>query len=541
MDLMINILYVFYSFSHFSQFHEIITKFKVGVVVMEAIAYEEKRREKMLKKKENKNENKKVGGMITKQENLLYVCFRILLNLAENIDIESKMKKRGLIPNLVNALDSENPELLCVLVTFLRKLSIFQENRREMLDAGLMFKFEDIFQYDNIILLNESMRLIVNVTFDPQLRKDVIPLVPKFIELLRFPDHFEYCVKLLYQLSQDEEFSKLRISSDTLPFILLEFVAEYPGTRVSKELIALAINVTLQEQLAVKMCLHNNGLTRLLERLVRTRDPFLAKMIRNISQHTQLAIQFKPFVNDILGICSKAENDELVVELLGMLGNMSNSNVISFSQLFKQFDLVAFLFNFLKKGVKTRSSLVNSLTNVEGDKDDDILLESIILLGNAISDDESAALVANSPMIITLCNIFIEKQEDDEIVLQTMYTFYKMLLFGPTREGLMSQHHIIKVIIELYQDENEQIASTSDMMLDIICECDGQWTDIIKRKKYFLYNEKWLTEIANLPIPRDISQVDEGVPVQEESSQYDMANVIDMSEVSEDMEIGTFA
>ncbi|KAG2373968.1 hypothetical protein C9374_011633 [Naegleria lovaniensis] len=541
MDLMINILYVFYSFSHFSQFHEIITKFKVGLVVMDAIAYEEKRREKLIQKKEKKmEEQRKVGETITKQENLLYVCFRILLNLAENIEIESKMKKRGLIPHLVNALDAENPELLCVLVTFLRKLSVFQENRTEMLEANLLQKVSYLFQFENAILLNETIRLLINMTFDSNSRKAVLAVTPKLVELLRFPDHFDFCIKLLYQFSQEEEFSSYNCATEALPFIILEFVVEYPGTRVGKELIALAINLSCIESIATKMCLHNKGLSRLMDRLVRTRDQHLAKMVRNISQHPQLGPQFKPYVNDILGMCSIAETDDLLVELLGILGNMSNSKSFSFAQSFRQYDIVTFLFNLLKKGTKTRTTIVNALTNVQGDKDDDILLEAIILLGNAISDEETAVLIAKSPIILTLCNIFIEKQEDDEIVLQTMYAFYKMLLFNATREGLMSQHHIIKVIIELYQDDNEKIASTSETMLDIISECDEQWTDIIKRKRYFLYNHKWLEEVANLPLPQEIGHVDEGVPIQESDEHEDeMAHMVDMSEISEDLEVGT--
>ena len=33
--------------------------------------------------------------MLRKQEKLLYVCFHVLLNLAEDVEIERKMAKRG--------------------------------------------------------------------------------------------------------------------------------------------------------------------------------------------------------------------------------------------------------------------------------------------------------------------------------------------------------------------------------------------------------------------------------------------------------------
>ncbi|KAL9658655.1 hypothetical protein ABK040_006191 [Willaertia magna] len=540
MDLMINILYVFYSFSHFSQFHEIITKFKVGAVVMKALAYEEKRFEELQKKKQKltstnhqqQEEMKKIETTILKQENLLYVCFRILLNLAENIEIETKMRKRNLILHLVNALNRGNPELLGVIITFLRKLSIFQENRKQMVEANILKQVVELFHYENTILLNESIRLLINLSFDSQLRPHILSVVPRLIELLRFPDHFEYTVKLLYQLSQEENFANQPSCIDTLPFIVLEFVIEYPGTRVSKELMALAINLSTYEQVASKMCLHNKGLSRLLERLVRTRDSLLGKMIRNISQHVALAPQFKPYINELIGMCTKAETDELLVELLGIVGNMQQfKGGVSFAQLLKQYDFINFIYSYLKKIIssssfsgsltashkslqmsssQSSSIIMNSITNVQGDKDDDILLEMIILIGTLLADEECANIISNcAPIVSTLCNIFIEKQEDDEIVLQTMYTFYKMLFYTTTRELFLMQQHVIKIIVDLYTDDNPNISSLSETMLDIILEIDPVWEDVIKKKRYFLYNEKWLQEVSNLPFPKSVHDVDE--------------------------------
>jgi hypothetical protein len=63
------------------------------------------------------------------------VCFHLLLNLAEDVTIEKKMKKRKLVTSLVRVLDWENPELLIVALTFLKKLSIFKENNKELVST----------------------------------------------------------------------------------------------------------------------------------------------------------------------------------------------------------------------------------------------------------------------------------------------------------------------------------------------------------------------------------------------------------------------
>jgi hypothetical protein len=66
------------------------------------------------------------------QDKLLFVCFHVLLNLAEDIGVERKMKKRKITPMLVSMLDRKSPELVMLAVTFLKKLSIFMENKNEM-------------------------------------------------------------------------------------------------------------------------------------------------------------------------------------------------------------------------------------------------------------------------------------------------------------------------------------------------------------------------------------------------------------------------
>ncbi len=72
-----------------------------------------------------------------------YVSFYILLNLAEDVNIELKMVNRAIISYLVRTLERRNPDrellddLHLLAVTFLKKLSVFRENKAEMVrNAG---------------------------------------------------------------------------------------------------------------------------------------------------------------------------------------------------------------------------------------------------------------------------------------------------------------------------------------------------------------------------------------------------------------------
>ena len=75
---------------------------------------------------------KKYQQVIKKQETLLRVTLYLLLNLAEDLAVELKMRNRGIVPMLLTLLDRKTPELVIMAVTFLKKLSVFVENKDDM-------------------------------------------------------------------------------------------------------------------------------------------------------------------------------------------------------------------------------------------------------------------------------------------------------------------------------------------------------------------------------------------------------------------------
>ena len=88
----------------------------------------------------------------------MFVCFHVLLNLAEDIGVERKMKKRKITPMLVSMLDRKSPELVMLAVTFLKKLSIFMENKNEMWAARAHIPYNRAFHGSKTSL--ETQRLI---------------------------------------------------------------------------------------------------------------------------------------------------------------------------------------------------------------------------------------------------------------------------------------------------------------------------------------------------------------------------------------------
>ena len=67
--------------------------------------------------------------MLAKQNKLLHTCLYILLCLGEDVNIEKKMVNRQLCSLLCGVLDREMDELVFVALTFIKKLSIFEDNK----------------------------------------------------------------------------------------------------------------------------------------------------------------------------------------------------------------------------------------------------------------------------------------------------------------------------------------------------------------------------------------------------------------------------
>jgi len=68
------------------------------------------------------------------------VAFYLLLNLAEDLKVELKMRNKSIIPQLIHALERDNNDLLILVVSFLKKLSVFVENKNDMVSLLDLFR-----------------------------------------------------------------------------------------------------------------------------------------------------------------------------------------------------------------------------------------------------------------------------------------------------------------------------------------------------------------------------------------------------------------
>ena len=467
MELIINIAYIFYSFSVYSKFHATISQQRVGDLTLRVVETEGERYQLCCKELEAsehdlktceglgsakeetlKKRIKKMRSMTRKQDKLLTVCFHILLNLAEDTKVEKKMKKRKIIPQLIRLLDRRNLELRHLAVMFLKKLSIFVENKDEMAskENNVVTKLARFVPCDHQPLLIAALRLLLNLSFDQALRAQMVDLelIQKLVEAFKRGRGplAELALTLLYQLSTDPQVRPKFKYTECIPLVV-GLLAQQTGGGADgdRTAVALAINLSLfpgnADQLSQK-----GQLRQLVRGAVRDQDNCTLKLIRNISAHKEIVarLEFRALMDDLLGCAVQVDNHDVLVEVLGTLANM-DSDCCDLEDLVQKYNLL----NWLKK------FFVPSFVH------DDIVLEVVMVVGVIASDGRCAVMIANSGLVQALAQM-MEDQADDEIVLQLVYTLYCLVRHAETRDVILNElstedipahRNLVKIMIEI--------------------------------------------------------------------------------------------
>ncbi|NXG32385.1 KIFA3 protein, partial [Dromaius novaehollandiae] len=523
-ELATNIIYIFFCFSRqvqglsvFSQFHGLITHYKIGALCMNIIDHELKRhelwQEELAKKKkadillvcwgnliasdlssllllnpENQTLKKdyektykKYQGLVVKQEQLLRVALYLLLNLAEDTRTELKMRNKNIVHMLVKALDRDNFELLILVVSFLKKLSIFMENKNDMVEMDIVEKLVKMVPCEHEDLLNITLRLLLNLSFDTGLRNKMVQvgLLPKLTALLANENYKQVAMCILYHISMDDRFKSMFAYTDCIPQ-LMKMLFECPDERVDLELISFCINLAANKRNVQLIC-EGNGLKMLMKRALKFKDPLLMKMIRNISQHDGPTKNlFIDYVGDLAAQISNDEEEEFVIECLGTLANLTLPD-LDWELVLKEYTLVPYLKDKLKPG----------------SAEDDLVLEVVIMIGTVSMDDSCAALLAKSGIIPALIELLNAQQEDDEFVCQIIYVFYQMVFHQATRDVIIKETQAPAYLIDLMHDKNAEIRKVCDNTLDIIAEYDEEWAKKIQSEKFRWHNSQWLEMVES--------------------------------------------
>lgn len=506
-ELVTNIVSIFFFYSSFTPFHTVISRYKIGATCMKVVEQEMKRfalwtesmdrkRRRVKAKKMTKEEYAKEEGVFRekqfRQEVLLYVAFHLLLNLAEDQRVEIKMRNKNIVEQLVTMLQRQNVEFLILVVTFLKKLSVYAENKNEMASHDVVRRLQGLVPHPNPALQSVTLRLLLNLSFDPALRYTMVELglVPRLVDML--PDGASdpddpgtlTLLSLLYQLSMDAQSKGIFSFTECVPRVMRMILAS-PRDPVDVELAGLGVNLALHPRNAALMC-DNNGLKLLLKRAIKSGDSLLLKMARNVSQHPDLKPHFLAYIDPLARMLQQCQEEDMLVEIVGILGNIDVEG-FDYQRLIDEYDLLGFANDTL----------------LPGGAEDDLVLEVVILVGTILSDERCAQPVARSGIVQSMVDLLKAKQEDDEIVLQIVYVWNKLLFHEATREIVLAQSTAVLYLLDLMHDKNDAIRRVVSGALGIIMEVSEGWAAEIRMKKFQFHNERWLDMVADPEGPAD--------------------------------------
>ncbi|PZC78816.1 kinesin-associated protein 3 [Helicoverpa armigera] len=553
-ELSTNIVYTFFCFSTYNEFHPVIIQYKIGSLCMDVIDYELKRYDQWKEKVEGKKQvvtpdkselpksripepkrrpksgtwavadvnmqksrtlvssyhedlcsasddflsksdeeqmKRKLKTLSKRQEQLLRVAFYMLLNIADNIKVEEKMHKKDIVGLLIGAMERHsNIDLLILIVSFLQKLSIFIENKNSMASRGIVEKLAPLMDSSNADLVNVTLKLLFNLTFDTKLRNKMIKLglLPKFIQFTSDDKHINLAMKILYHLSMDDRVKLMFTQSDCVKLLtdmlLLNVGGEGAGAGTTDVLLALCINLAWCERAAQQMA-GEGRLRDLLARAFRHRNAMLMKLVRNLSHHAINKPLFVEFVGDIAGAVTNGDaSEEFTVECLGTLNNILNiNNNIDIFAVVERYNLIPCIMKIL---------------DPEGSADPELVLEGVVAAGALSGDERAAAALLRAGAAHALVAHLRLRQADDDHVLQTVFAFRQLLAHPRAADYLVQRTEAPAYLIDLMQDKNSEIRKMCDNCLDIISQMQNEWAARIKVERFRCHNGQWLSVVETL-------------------------------------------
>lgn len=188
---------------------------------------------------------------------------------------------------------------------------------------------------------------------------------------------------------------------------------------------------------------------------------------------------------------SCVDNPDLLVEVLGTLVNVTLPDI--------------------PWGELCEAGLVDLLTRllVPGFSEDDVVLECVMLLGNLVLMRESANYVAGSRLPSLLQQILVEKRDDEEIVVQILYTFRCLLLYDEVRDVVLAETELAPCVMRFARSNSpavlEQATQTLQLVADHVGEGGQEWVEQIKAFRFEQHNAEWCRFLA-----RDVNGMSPG-------------------------------
>jgi len=514
-ELAVAIVCTFLCFSHFSQFHVRLMQHQAGDCTLRVVEYESQRaqvrkedmerRAMRLKELGDKatvddkkllvKDEKKYRIQLNRQNKLLHVCLMTLLNLAEEIAIEKKMVNRKMPTLLAAMLDRQHEELVLVVLQFLKKLTVFEENKDAVNTPQTLSLLAGLCEHHNVRIALLAMRVLHNLSFDEKVRAALVEsnITSLLVNQLRNPPFRHIVLQLLYHFSMDDRCKSLLAYHRDGMIMLLQLVVHFPEPRVGKDLVALVVNLSTHPRAAEAM-IASGLFPQIMLRTLKTRDPLLCKVLRHVTSHKDILeptddslfndpVQLSKFLHEMvrMALCC-VDNPDLLVEVLGILSNMTMPEV--------------------PWGELCEAGLLDLLTRllVPSLSEDDIVLECVMLISNLALNREAANHFIGSRLPSMMQDLLTEKRDDEEIVVQLLFAFQCLLIHEEVRDFVLNETELAPCVMRFSRAKNSMVLEQATRLLQLVAEYAGDadqdidapsWIEQIKEFRFQQHNAEW--------------------------------------------------
>lgn len=374
-EFCIHLLCFFYGLSAYKNFHEILTNYEIGGACLTIIDFQLKkytvRKEGLSLKLESPDfakELEKFTFMIRKQDRILKLAFGLLLNLADNLKVERVLAKKEIATLLIKFLDRSNINLLVIILLFLKKLSIYEVNKNEIVKNNIVGQLTKLLGYTHHLIIKISLELIYNLSFEPKFIKQIVANVDFFKQIIslfiKVKNMRSLIIKILYNISKYPETASLFSETDCME-IIYELIIKFPEPKLELELAALTLNLTTYPQ-NCEVIAKENKIKLLLERAFKNSDFYLIKIVKNIikfGENEDLNDMFENYIDQFIEtLQTKKSDDSFGTELIEILSSIETD----WTDKVEKYGLIEFIETNLEK--------FNGIQ--------DILFKLILFLGN---------------------------------------------------------------------------------------------------------------------------------------------------------------
>ncbi|GMT19261.1 hypothetical protein PFISCL1PPCAC_10558, partial [Pristionchus fissidentatus] len=485
LELAKNIISLFLQFSSFSQTQHVVTEQKMGAFCMNAIELELERGKDWLNQMKTADEQtrKKCEIALKREHAMLGVCVSLLLNLAEDLQVEMKMLRKGLLSLLTKSLahatqPTHSWALLLPVLTFLLKLSVMVENHAVLEKEGIAQKVACLFPLGDVSTRRIALSLLFNLSFHPSIRSSLVStgLIQHTAQLCK---NDEKALNVLYQLTLADD------SRSLLPFTdaINHLVSDTLGGHASAVTKAVLLNASLDKRTTQIMC-GSNGATidALMKLAVDQSDLLAAKIVRNMASHEDTADSFLvKWIPSLLSVVMEdgfSEEEANAARSLELLAISCLCRGVDWERLNDEMGLSQWLSSTL---IASRSPEYEPFQ-----------LQQVILASRIASTVEGAKSVVG--LLDHFLNLLNTLQEDDELVMQLLFFFLCLLKHRQVGEMILEgeESALPAYILDLMHDNNPKVMDLADQAARIIASLNPEWNKRFMTEKFRYYNAQWL-------------------------------------------------